>query len=71
MLDAKDNATLERFCVDAPDSFKYRKLRRRIVRQARVAKANVNPSHPDDPEAFDFDKLAAGVELRPGGRENP
>lgn len=47
--------------------------RRSPGRRAVMFKAltNVRPSHLADPELFDFAKLAAGVELRPSGPENP
>lgn len=47
--------------------------RRSPGRRAVMFKAltNVRPSHLADPELFDFAKLAADVELRPSGPENP
>ena len=66
MLDSTTDATAEgampaRICVEAP------------VRRAVMFKAltNVRPGRLADSELFDFAKPAAGVELRPGGPENP
>jgi tRNA 2-thiocytidine biosynthesis protein TtcA len=56
-----DGAMPERFRAEAPG-------RRGVIFKALT---NVRPGHPADPELFDFAKLAAGVELRPGGPENP
>ncbi len=75
MLDATDIAILDRLYSGAPDGLAPAKLRKRIIRQTREmmfrALTNVRPSHLADPELFDFVNLAADVELRPSGPENP
>ncbi len=52
-----------------PDEWERRSPGRRAV--MFKALTNVRPSHLADPELFDFVNLAAGVELRPSGPENP